>query len=364
MFIKELIAKNEQWKKRCEYYKGIDTQLKNGLTNEKAKNQKEQQACVTQIATLNTQIAANERDIQAFYQETYQYYAYKQVEQIVTNFGIAQTASDRSVDIQQKTNALKSNLQQKKALETKLTQLKQQAKDLDVLYEKKIAENKKNFALEKQAFTNQLVPIYEQSAKGCPASYDDATQLPKDATSIPDSIVLGKQRASIPNLKSILSLDMGVLPYVVDVKNAGNLIINIKQQDLYSGNMLERSVVGLLLRYLTAFPATTLNFGVYSSMIASSAWLENFYLAAKEAKTTITDTPISSGMELKTLLDQISTSSKGPTEKMLSNGCRTLYELYDKVPDNGEPFHLILLYNALADINKENMQKLSSYYCG
>ena len=117
MFIKELMAKNEQWKKRCEYYKGMDAKLQNDLANEKAANQKEQQTCSAQISALNAQIEANGKDIQALYQETYQRYAFSQVEPTVKNFGLSPTGSDRSGDIQQKTNALKGNLQQKKALE-------------------------------------------------------------------------------------------------------------------------------------------------------------------------------------------------------------------------------------------------------
>ena len=362
MPIKRFIEAGQQWEARCLYYKGQDKRCDQDCQTELKNNSDSISQLEQQLQQLNLIINNNESQIRACYGETYERKLFDVLDSRVSPFGISTDKSDKSLEAEREINALKNNLLRQKQCEQQIQNLKNQIPQIEAVYQARKTSIRDDFTKEKEVFVQKITAEYDRLSAGCISAYD-ATSVPCANTSMPSkTVILGNQHADVPQLKNIIAGGSLSIPYEVDVKNGGNFIININQQDLYSGD-LEKTVVGMLIKYIESFPATKMHLGVFSSMLPSMNFLNSLYRAMKNKKCTLLDEGVSSRGKIGELLDKIATYVVSPEDKIIDQGCGDLYELYDQIPDS-DPFQIILLYNALSDINEENLLKIYSYISG
>jgi len=362
MPIKKFTAAAQHWQSCCADYKARDQKYDADYQNKLKINSESIVRAESAIRTLDSAIANNEARIRQYVQETYEKKLFDTIGGVVSRFGVSASIVDKSADAEREVNSLKANLTRRKQLQHQINDRKNVISQFEAERQKLKTELRAAFVKEKQEFIQKITAEYNQYNARCVSGYHMASLPPANAAQPPRSIILGNQQADIPGLKNILCNGSLTVPYEVDLRNEGNFIIHITQQDLYD-EKLEKMVVGMLLKYIEAFPATKIHLGVFSSMLPSLNSLNALYRAMKDKGCTLFDAGISSRSKLGELLDKIATYIVSPEDKIIELSCGDIYDLYDQVPDS-DPFQIVLLYNAFTDISEENLLKIYSYISG
>lgn len=363
MYIERLKREGQAWLARRRYYKDEDSRLDNEYNkNVKAQNDKIS-ACRASIQTLSARASECEKKIPSLMRETYQNAVFTSLNGVLSAFGITFSEQDKSSELEAEKKALAGALISKKQNEQEIDKCNNTLTTLKANVDKSKQALRDSFKREKQAMLDKLVPEYNQKISRRVPRYTTSSQAPTPTSTIPETLALGNQRFEVNGLEGILPDTKIIMPYEVDIKKEGNFIINISADDTFN-DKLEKCIVGIILRYMESFPATKLHLGMFSSTISSLSRAEALYRAMKEGKCTILDDVVDSKMEIKNLLDRIDVCSRGPADKMIKNGCKSIYELYSTGKDMLEPFHLIVLHGALAEISDENLLKLYSLMKG
>lgn len=362
MPIKRFITEGQAWERYQNSYKAKKSQLEQSHKTSVANMNRDINTSNQTITRLDNDIAQNKSNIQAFVTETMECDAFSSISNIVASFGFTTDKSDRTSDLVREKNNLKSNLVSKKNLEQRIISLRQSISTADKNYQQSVLTLDQAYEKERQRLIKLLTPLYNAQKARCIPKYGVGSVPPGTNSTPPSKVIMGTQRADIRSLTGVLPNTLVYTPYEVDVKNEGNFIIHIKQDDLYS-EKLEQIMVGMILKYVDSFPAKKLHLGVFSSTLPSLNLLSGLYRAMKKNSCTILPDGISSRNKLDDLLDQIATSVQGAEDKIVNGSFNDIYDLYDAGIVT-EPFKVILLHNALPDISEENLLKLYSYITG
>lgn len=363
MPIKKFIYAGNKWKARCAGFRDRDQKCDANHQNEIQTNDDDIAQVRQTIQTLDKKIANSENVIRQEVKDAYESKLYGAIGGVVSHFGVTPPAvGDRSVDVERAANDLKLFLTRRKQCVQQEQDLKNRRLQIEADYQKQKSDLRDEFVKEKQAFIQKTKQEYDLYKSRCVSNYCAASVVPTNAPKPPHTVVFGNQHAKISDLKTILCNDSLVLPYEVDVRNGGNFIINITDKDLYDGN-LEKMIVGMLLKYIEFFPATKMHLGVFSSTLPSLNSLNALYRAMRDKGCTLLDAGVSAGNRLGELLDRITTYIVSPEDKIVTQACGDIYDLYDQLPES-DPFQIILLHNAFADISEENLLKIYSYMSG
>ena len=362
MYMQYFIDKGKYWANRCDEYRSKSAAYKAECEKGREKNRQARDTCSADITQCDKSIASAEQLIRGAMVETYEHMAHGVVSSAVASFGITSTKTDRTADVEKGKNALASGLARKKQCQERLAALAAEDQKIVVDYQQKTNTLQDAFTDEKQKFTDEVNKEYAACKSKCVKMYSPDTQAPDNASALPLEVTFGNQLTDVPTLKNIIPDQYLMTPFSVDVRNAGNFMIHIKQEDLFD-EKLERVMVGMILKYMESFPATKLHLGVFSSTLVSLNRLSGLYNVMSSHKCTLMDKAVTERSKLPELLNAIQTAVSGPIEKVDNQNCADLHELYDQTPAT-EPFHLVLLHNALQEINEENLLRLYTYISG
>lgn len=205
-----------------------------------------------------------------------------------------------------------------------------------------------------------LLQKYEESLSQCVANYT-AFSTPSDAEDLPKNLLIGSSLIqNNASLKEISAADFLKVPFNIDVVKHGNIIVQVDSATTDSFNdIVENTMVGLLMNYLEAFPSGQAKVGIFSSYFSSMPKLGAFFSAIKKGGLSITSDPCTNQQKFSALLNDVENHCNMISAKMLENCCADLHDLYEK-NIRTEPFQLVLVHNVLRDLTEENIRT----FCG
>ncbi len=240
-------------------------------------------------------------------------------------------------------------------------------------YEKSAASAKAATERELHNLIEGFKKEYFALNRKCVSDYTLDDEMPQTSDAVPESTVIGN--ILVPSggeLASVLSSGTLRLPAILDIRRAGNIMINLRRGDSDADEIerfdddIENLITGVALRYLESFPVGSMRAGIFSSSYTSQQKLAAMFGALRTGKLTI-DPQASAQSALASLLENVEMRCTDINDKMLESGCVDIYEMYEK--NTSFPFQLIIVYDVLRSITDDNLRELYScvksfYSCG
>ncbi len=213
----------------------------------------------------------------------------------------------------------------------------------------------------KSNYRESLTVRYEQARDLCVSDYI-TKPAPESKNQIPEYISIGN--GIIPNnaeLSEITSDNELRIPYEIDVRNSGNIVLKIDASGFDAFNsFLENTIVGLAMKYIESFPSGQIKVGVYSSYFSSMQKLSALFSSIVKGGLTITNEACSNQQRFNALLNVVENHGNLIGAKLLENGCVDLSGLYEKGIKT-ETFQLVVVHDILQNLTEENLR--SFYGC-
>ena len=331
------------------------------------------------IAGKTTQIKVLEEKIAAFYYNRFMDKAYTQASSELGFWGIKNPAQKSNISIKSLEDQLKTLLLEQQHLNID-DRNKLEKGDLatKVAIEARHNEQKKSLRQRIESIILLMKVQYEKMLGNTVSNYG-FDSVPTEAKEVPQRIAIGNVELETPStmLKYGVTKERYLkLPYAVDLTDPmqknGNLYVNVIDAD---EGFIERTIVGVMMKYLESFPKKKLRFGVFSPLGGAMSSLTDFYAGITEPErqledgtieglyTAVTpdiclDTPQLNVM-LRTLEEQ---GRVVGSQIRASKDSSTLFDLHKNGIDF-EPFHLIILQDVFSAVNgnRELLQRL--YNC-
>ena len=208
----------------------------------------------------------------------------------------------------------------------------------------------------KKDYKDTISARYEQAKGMCIVDYNDASQ-PQKATRIPEHLPVGNCILPSNDELSEITDDQELkIPYDIDARNSGNIVLKIDTSGLDTfDSFLENTIIGLVMNYMESFPAGSIKLGVCSSYFSSMQKLNALYSAIVKGGFSITSEACTNQQRFNSLLNLVENRSNLISSKLLENNCYDLNSLYERGIMT-ESYQLIVVHDMLQNLTEENLR--------
>lgn len=249
------------------------------------------------------------------------------------------------------------------------SQAEKEKKKLEEERDKEIEEEKSKYFAKRDKYYQVIKERYLEEKGRCVEDYNNMS-IPNKAKKVPEYISIGNCLLNTnEELAKIISEEVIRIPYDIDAKNEGNVILQIDNSGFDTfDSIVENTLVGLLLNYLEAYPSGSAKVAICSSYFSSMKKLNAVYSAVIKNGFSVMDEPCTNQQRFNMLLNTVENRSNQIRAKLLENDCFDLNGLYEK-GIRTEQYQIVVVHNILNGLSEENLKAFYGcikglYHCG
>lgn len=249
------------------------------------------------------------------------------------------------------------------------SQAEKEKKKLEEERDKELEEEKSKYFAKRDKYYQVIKERYLEEKGRCVEDYNNMS-IPNKAKKVPEYISVGNCLLNTnEELAKIISEEVIRIPYDIDAKNEGNVILQIDNSGFDTfDSIVENTLVGLLLNYLEAYPSGSAKVAICSSYFSSMKKLNAVYSAVIKNGFSVMDEPCTNQQRFNMLLNTVENRSNQIRAKLLENDCFDLNGLYEKGIKT-EQYQIVVVHNILNGLSEENLKAFYGcikglYHCG